>query len=154
MGYSPLVRRLVAPVAFGAALLVATSAAAGLQPIERRGGELEVPRVRAGTITVPPAHRQGRLTVIVTLAQPPLAASSRTFTARSAPRRLDTASRASRSYVAQLRTAQARAEAVLKRAIPTAKVRRNYTVLLNGMAVELPATRLATVVKLPFARKV
>ena len=147
-------RRLVAPLALGAALLVATSAAAGLRPIERRGGEVEVPRVRAGTITIPAAHRRGRLTVIVTLAQPPLAAWSRSFTARSALRRLDTTSRRSRAYVAQLRAAQARAESALKRAIPSARVRRNYTVLLNGMAVELPAKRLASAVRLPFARKV
>ena len=147
-------RRLVAPLALGAALLVATSAAAGLRPIERRGGEVEVPRVRAGTITVPAGHRQGRLTVIVTLAQPPLAAWSRSFTARSASRRLDTTSRSSRAYVAQLRAAQARAETALKRAIPSARVTRNYTVLLNGMAVELPAKRLAAAVRLPFARKV
>ena len=154
VGYSPGVRRLPALLALCAALLTATSAAAGLQPIERRGGELDVPRVRAGTITVPPAHRKGRLTVIVTLAQPPLAAYSRSFTARSATRRLDTTSRSSRAYVAQLRAVQARAEATLKRAIPSARVTRNYTLLLNGMAVELPAKQLATAVRLPFASKV
>ena len=154
MGYSPDVRRLPALFALSAALLTATSAAAALQPIERRGGEFEVPRVRAGTITVPPAHRKGRLTVIVTLAQPPLAAHSRRFTTRDSARRLDTSSRSSRAYVAQLRAAQARAEATLKRAIPSARVTRNYTLLLNGMAVELPAKQLGAAVKLPFARTV
>ncbi len=112
-----------------------------------------MPRVRAGTITVPPVHRRGRLTVILTLAQPPLAAHSRRLTARSATRRLDTSSQSSRAYVAQLRAAQTRAEATLKRAIPTARVLRNYTLLLNGMAVELPARKLAAAVKLSFAHK-
>jgi minor extracellular serine protease Vpr len=154
LGYSPGVRRLVAPLALGAALLVATSAAAALRPIDRRGGEFEVPRVRAGKIVVPPAHRKGRLTVIVTLAQPPLAAWSRSYASTGASRRLDATSRTSRAYVAQLRAAQRRAEATLKREIPSAKVTRNYTLLLNGMAVELPAKRLADAVKLSFARKV
>ena len=45
------------------------------------------------------------------------------FTARSATRRLDTSSRSSRAYVAQLRSAQARAAATLKRAIPSARGR-------------------------------
>ena len=49
------------------------------QPIERRHGEVVIPRVRAGTITVPAAHRRGRITVILTLADPPLAAYSRTL---------------------------------------------------------------------------
>ena len=136
------------------ALLTATPAAAGLQLIERRGGEFDVPRVRAGTITVPPGQRKARLTVIVTLEQPPLAAWSRSFTARSATRRLDTTSRTARAHVAQLRAAQARAETALERAIPSARVTRNYTLLLNGMAVELPAKSLATAMRLPFARKV
>ena len=154
VGYSPGVRRLVGLLAPGVALLVAASAAAAYQPIQRRGGEFDVPRVRAGTITVPDAHTRGRTTVIVTLAQPPLAAWSRSFTARSATRRLDTTSRTSRAYVAQLRAAQRRAEATLKRAIPSARVMRNYTLLLNGMAVELPAKQLGRAVKLGFARTV
>ena len=154
MGYSQTVRRLVGPVALLAALLVATSAAAALQPIQRRGGEIDVPRVRAGKITIPAEHRRGRVTVIVTLDAPPLAAFSRSYTARSATRRLDTTTSTARAYVAQLRAAQARAEATLKREIPSAKVTRNYTLLLNGMAVELPMKQLAKAAKLGFARKV
>ena len=83
----PLVRRLVGLVALGAALLAAASASAAFQPIERRQGELELPRVRAGTITIPDAHRKGRIEVIVTLADPPLAAYSRTLAGRSSTRR-------------------------------------------------------------------
>ena len=62
--YCGCVRRLVGPVALGVALSAAASASAGFQPIERRHGELEVPRVRAGTITVPAALRSGRITEV------------------------------------------------------------------------------------------
>ncbi|MHB1244486.1 MAG: S8 family serine peptidase, partial [Gaiellaceae bacterium] len=146
-------RRLVGSIALGVALAATSSAAAGFQPIERRLGELELPRVRAGTITVPDAHRQGRVTVILTLSQPPLAAYARTLSGTSATRRLNASSRAAKAYVATLRRAQRAAAATLKRAIPEAKVRRNYTILLNGMAVELPATELARAAKLSFARR-
>ena len=77
------VRRLVGSIALGVALLAAATASAGFQPIERRHGEIEIPRVRAGTITVPEAHRRGRITVILTLADPPLAAYSRSLAGRS-----------------------------------------------------------------------
>ena len=146
-------RRLVGSIALGVAFLAAATAYAGFQPIERRHGEIEIPRVRAGTITVPDAHRRGRITVILTLADPPLAAYSRTLAGRSSTRRLNTSSLAAKAYVAKLVRAQRAAAAVLKRAIPEAKVLRNYTILLNGMAVELPATELAKAAKLSFARK-
>jgi minor extracellular serine protease Vpr len=147
------VRRLVGSIALGAALVAAATASAGFQPIERRHGEIELPRVRAGTITVPAAHRRGRITVILTLAEPPLAAYSRSLASSGSARRLNTSSSAAKAYVAKLRRAQRAAAATLKRAIPEARVRRNYTILLNGMAVELPATELARAAKLSFARK-
>ena len=147
-------RRWLALSAFAAALLTGGTAAAALQPIERRAGEIEVPRVRAGTIVVPDEHRRGRTTVIFTLDRPPLAAYSRTLSSATSSRKLDTSSRASRAYVASLLEAQARAEATLKQAVPTAKVRRNYTVLLNGMAVELPVKKLPVAARLPFAHRI
>ncbi|HEX4929908.1 MAG TPA: S8 family serine peptidase, partial [Gaiellaceae bacterium] len=146
-------RRLVASIALGVALLAAATASAGFQPIERRHGEIEIPVVRAGTITVPEAHRRGRITVILTLSDPPLAAYSRSLAGRSSTRRLNTSSHVSKAYVARLGRAQRAAAAVLKRAIPEAEVLRNYTILLNGMAVELPATELARAAKLSFTRK-
>ena len=146
-------RRLVGSIALGVALLAAATASAGFQPIERRHGEIEIPRVRAGTITVPDAHRRGRITVILTLADPPLAAYARTLAGRSSTRRLNTSSLAAKAYVTRLRRAQQAAAVTLKRAIPEAKIRRNYTLLLNGMAVELPATELARATRLSFARK-
>ena len=102
---------------------------------------------------MPTAHRRGRITVILTLADPPLAAYSRTLTGTSSSSRLSTSSLASKAYVAKLLRAQRAAAVTLKRAIPEATVRRNYTILLNGMAVELPATQLARAAKLSFARK-
>jgi subtilisin family serine protease len=135
------------------ALLAAASAAASFQPIERRHGEVEIPRLRAGTITIPDAHRKGRITVILTLADPPLAAYSRTLASVSKTQRLNTSSATARAYVAKLTRAQQAAERVLKRAIPSAAVRRNYAVLLNGIAVELPATQLAAAAKLSFTHK-
>ena len=136
-------RRLVVSLALGMALIATSAAAGAFQPIERRGGELQSPRVRAGKITIPAAHRRGRITVILTLADPPLAAYSRTLAGSSGTRRLNVQSRGARAYVAKLQRAQRAATATLKRAIPSATVERNYTLLLNGMAVELPTTQLA-----------
>jgi minor extracellular serine protease Vpr len=152
-GTLPSVRRLAGSIAVLMALMLAATASAALRPIERRHGEVVIPRVRAGTITVPAAHRRGRITVILTLAQPPLAAYSRTLAGTSSSSRLNTSTLASRAYVAKLRRAQQAAAATLKRAIPEATVLRNYTILLNGMAVELPATELARAAKLSFAHK-
>ena len=146
-------RRLVGSLALGVALIATSAAAAAFQPIERRGGELQIPRVRAGKITVPAAHRTGRITVILTLSDPPLAAYSRTLAGSTATRRLNVQSRGAKAYVAKLQRAQRAATATLKRAIPSATVQRNYTLLLNGMAVELPTTQLAKAAKLSFARK-
>ena len=146
-------RRLVGSFALGVALIATSAAAAAFQPIERRGGEIQIPRVRAGKIIVPDAHRKGRITVILTLSDPPLAAYSRTLAGGTASRKLHVQSRGAKAYVAKLQRAQRAAAATLKRAIPSATVERNYTLLLNGMAVELPATQLAKAAKLSFARK-
>jgi minor extracellular serine protease Vpr len=147
------VRRLAGSIVLAVALVATATASAAFQPIVRRHGEVDIPRVRAGTITVPAAHRRGRMTVILTLAGQPLAAYSRSLTGTSATRRLDTSSVASKAYVAKLLRAQRAAATTLKRAIPAASVRRNYTILLNGIAVELPATELARATKLSFVRK-
>ena len=146
-------RRLVGSLALGAALVATSAASAAFQPIERRHGELEIPRVRAGTITIPDAHRTGRVTVILTLADPPLAAYSRTLAGAGSTSRLNVQSRGAKAYVAQLQRAQRAATATLARAIPSATVKRSYTLLLNGLAVELPSTQLAKAAKLGFARK-
>ena len=64
---------MVAPLLVVAALVVAVPAAADLRPIDRRAGEIELPRVRTGTVAVPKGHARGRITVVVRLGQPPLA---------------------------------------------------------------------------------
>ena len=149
----PIVRRLVALLSLGAALVVATSAAAAFQPVQRHGGEVASPRLRAGTITVPAAHRSGRVTVLVTLARPPLAAYSRSLAGRLGTRRLDLSSASSKAYTAQLVAEQRRAAVALRHAIPSATIERRYTLLLNGLAVELPAKQLPGLARLGFAHK-
>ena len=104
-------RRLVGTFALGVALVATAAASAAFQPIERRHGEVVIPRVRAGTITIPDAHRKGRVTVILTLSQPPLAAYSRTLAGSTARRRLNVQSRGAKAYVAGLVQAQQRAAA-------------------------------------------
>ncbi len=146
-------RRLLALSTTGVALLLASAATAALQPVERRGGEVAQPVVRAGKIVVPATHRRGRLTVILTLGQPPLAAYSRTLASRSQARRIDVHSASSRAYTAGLLRAQARAQVALRRAIPSATVQRHYTLLLNGMAVDIPAKQLARAAGLSFTHK-
>ena len=139
-----------------AALAAAVPAAAELRPVDRRHGEVELPRVRPGTITVPSGHRRGRITVVVGLSQPPLAqwSSGRSLQAAEGTRKLNVASASSRVYVARLARAQAAAVAQLHRAIPAATVGRRFRVVLNGFAVELPARALPTLVRQAFADRV
>ena len=84
-------RRLLPLSAALAALVTATTAAASFRPIRRDFGELTIPRVRAGTIRIPAAHRTGLVSVIVRLASPPLAAwnADRTLSSATRAHRLD-----------------------------------------------------------------
>jgi minor extracellular serine protease Vpr len=134
-----------------AALTAVPAASAELVPVRR---DADHPRVRAGTITIPPAHRRGRVRVIVRLAQPPLAAARATYALAGSQRRLNVASASSRAYLAQLARSQAAAAASLRRAIPEARVSRSFRVLLNGITVDLPAARLPALARLGFATKV
>ncbi len=92
--------------------------------------------------------------VIVTLPDPPLAAFGRTLAGRGAVRRLNASSLSSRVYLARLEAAQRAAVAMLVLAIPEATVSRRYRIVLDGLAVELPAHRLPELVALPFATRV
>ena len=134
-----------------AALASALPAAAELRLVSR---DAEHPRLRAGTIDIPRAHERGRVRVIVRLAQPPLAAAQSTYTSAGARRRLSTASASSRAHLTRLARAQAAATAALEAAIPEAEVSRSFRVLLNGLTVELPATRLPALARLGFVTKV
>jgi subtilisin family serine protease len=138
-----------------AALVVAGSAAAAFQPIKRTYGDLTFPRVRAGTVKIPAGHAEGLERVIVTLSTPPLAAAfQRGLYAHTAATRLNVALPSSRAYLARVQAAQAAAIAQLHAAIPSARVSRRFSIILDGITVTLPAKELAKLVRLGFVAKV
>jgi hypothetical protein len=142
-------------LAVAAALSATIPAGAALVPIDRTSGELNLPRVRAGTLTIPRNQAAGRVRVIVGLPLPALASSQgRGFSAVGGTRRLDVASAASRGYLAQLSVAQRVAAARLVRAIPAARVGRRYQVVLDGFVVTLPVTKLPALARLGFVQKI
>lgn len=124
--------------------MAVTSASAALTPVRRDTREAALPRVRAGTIAIPPAHRLGLTRVIVRLAEPPLAAwrSERLVRGIAAPTRLDVQSVAARTYLAHLARLQAAVVAQVRAAIPQARIQQRYAIVLDGFAVELPAKSL------------
>jgi minor extracellular serine protease Vpr len=140
--------RCTVTVLAAAALLCTASAAASLEPVPRDG-----PRVRAGTIVIPPGHADGRLRVIVRLAQPPLAALRRLEGTDSA-RRLDAGSSSSRAYLARLARVQAAAAAALRRAIPQAVVEERFRIVLDGLTVSLPGRQLPRLARLAFVTRI
>jgi minor extracellular serine protease Vpr len=152
--FAPLRGRVVIGVCL-AALAAAPAGSAALTPVRRSFGELAIPRVRAGTVAVPRAHRTNRIRVIVTLRLPPLAqAYGRGLYAVGARRKLDVRSVSSRRYLARLDAAQARAIARLRRAIPSATVSERYRIVLDGFTVSLPYTKLPQLSRLSFAQRV
>ena len=117
---------------------------------------MTLPRVRAGTVKIPAGHGQGRIRVIVTLPQPPLAehAPGRVLFSAATRSRLDVDSASSRAYLARLAAAQRRAVVQLRRAIPEARVEHRYSVVLDGLSLSLPVTKLPRLVRLGFVHKV
>jgi len=108
-------------------------------------------KVRHGPALSPRARGAGgRMRVIVTLEDPPLAAAAnaRQLSGLGVNRRLDVAGSFSRSYLAGLAAAQARAIAAVRSAIPEARVSRRYRILLNGFAVSVPYARLPELLEL------
>jgi minor extracellular serine protease Vpr len=146
-------RRLLAPLAFVAALVCAASSAAALQPVRHRIGETELPRVRAWD-GPPPRQSTGRVRVIVTLQLPPLATARGTSTLAfgGARTQLDVRTADSRAYVARVAAAQRLAAARIRRAIPEARLGRRFQVVLDGLTVDLPARKLPALVSLGFVR--
>jgi minor extracellular serine protease Vpr len=135
-----------------AALTAIPTAAAALQPVRR---DADHPRVRAGTITIPPEHRRGVVRVVVRLGQPPLAATvGSTYTGVVSQKRLAVTSASSRAYLARLARSQAAATAAIRHAIPEAEVSRSFRILVNGLTVELPATRLPALARLGVVTKI
>jgi minor extracellular serine protease Vpr len=149
-------RRALIPLLAVAALAAAVPASADLRPVRRDFGEHRLPVVRAGEVQIPSARTRGRVRVIVRLAQPPLAAwqAGRRLQGAAVPARLNARSASSRAYLARLAVAQRKAVAELRREIPEARVGRRFRVLLNGLTVDLPASRLPALVRSSFATKV
>ncbi len=101
-----------------------------------------LPRVRPGAIRLQPAGG-ARVRMIAQLALPPLAERyGRGLSAVGGRRKLAVHSRASRAYLAQVATAQARAVAQLRAAIPRARIQERFRILLDAVTVDLPASRL------------
>ncbi|HEV2713317.1 MAG TPA: S8 family serine peptidase, partial [Gaiellaceae bacterium] len=148
-------RRFPVFIALIAALVLTASASAALQPINRDFGERTIPRVRPGTIDVPPTRGRSRVRVIVGLSLPPLALEKGPglFGSLSSSR-LDVNSRSSRAYLARIEAAQVAAVRAIRAAIPSARVTRRFQVVLNGITVELPAERLPRLSALPFVTEV
>jgi minor extracellular serine protease Vpr len=135
--------------AVAAALASATPTGASLSPVEHHG-----PRVRAGHLTIPRHHAQGHVRVIVGLQLAPLAtAQGRGLAASGASRKLDLASTSSRRYLARVVGAQRLAAGRLARVIPEARIGRRFQIVLDGLTVSLPVTKLPVLARLPFVHK-
>jgi hypothetical protein len=142
-------------LAVAAALTATIPVGAALVPIGRTFGDLTVPRVRAGTLTIPRNQSSGRIRVIVGLPLAPLAsAQSRGLSAHGGTRKLDVTSTASRRYLARVVAAQRVAAARLLRAIPEARIGLRYQVVLDGFTVSLPVTKLPVLARLGFVQKI
>jgi subtilisin family serine protease len=126
----------------------------GLRPIVRPQGELTLPRLRAGKLTVPAAHTVGRVRVIVRLSLPPLAREQLSGLSTSSARKLDVGSASSQVYLARLAREQDAAVAQLRRLVPTAKVQERFRILLNGITVDAPAQALPKLLKLSGATQI
>ena len=141
-------RRTIPLLACCAALVAALPAAAQLLPVQRSFDGRSVPRVRAGVLPV--LASSGRIRVIARLSLPPLAqVAGRGLAAAGARHRLSVGSAASRAYLRRLVQAQATAAAQLRRAIPEARVGRRFQIVLDGLTVSLPASKLPALVRLP-----
>jgi minor extracellular serine protease Vpr len=148
-------RRLVPFVALAAALVSTTTASAAFVRVQPRHGELTVPRVRAGHVYVPHGQRSQRVRVIATLRLPPLAAArGNTFSlAAATASRLSMTSASSKAYLARVEQAQQQAVAQLHRTIPAARVQHRYRVVLDGLAVSVPAAQLPALRRLGLVQR-
>jgi subtilisin family serine protease len=110
----------------------------------------------AGTPAGPSGSaRAGLVEVVVTLPQPSLAEAvvrNRGLAARTTiHRRLDVRATASVAYLRTLASAQRTLQATIQARIPAARVHWHYGVVLNGIAVALPAEQLAALRGIPGA---
>jgi subtilisin family serine protease len=96
----------------------------------------------------------GLVTVIVDLRLPPLAAETSRIEAAVHSRRLDARAAPARAYLARLAVAQRAARAELAAAIPSARVTGSYRIVLDALAVDLPADRLDALSRLGFVSRI
>jgi subtilisin family serine protease len=126
-----LSRGLVIAAAFAAALVLTASA----QPL--------IPR---------PVSMPDGVEVVVGLKAPPLAeavAQSRVLADAAKTRRLDLRSPTSVSYLRSLASAQRTLEQRITAAIPSARIRWRYSVVLNALAVVAPRAELTRLSRIP-----
>jgi subtilisin family serine protease len=112
----------------------------------------------AALVFVPVAHA-GTVEVVVTLKEPPLAQAffkQRTlaFSSFLQPQRLSLTAPASRGYLERLDRTQRLVQDRVRVAIPTARMRWHYGVVLNGFAVVVPQSRLGRLAEVPGVAKV
>ncbi|MFO7572576.1 MAG: S8 family serine peptidase [Gaiellaceae bacterium] len=150
-------RRLALLVPLIASVALSGTAAGALGPTPQSVIERAGQKVRHGQ----PAPLQkgapgSRARVIVTLADPPLAAalSARSLGGLGPNRRLNLATPFARSYLTGIEAAQATAIAKVRSAIPEAVVSRRYQLLLNGFAVSVPYAELPALLELGVAKRV
>jgi subtilisin family serine protease len=105
-------------------------------------------RVRTGVIP----RTTTRVRVVVSLSLPPLALrGTRGLAGAVARRKLDVDTGSARAYVRELVDAQERAAAELRAAIPEARVGRRFQVVLDALTVSLPAAKLPSLERQPWA---
>jgi minor extracellular serine protease Vpr len=148
-------RRIVLFAAAVAALSCVSAASPALQPLRRaHRGDVVSPRLK-GPLKVPAAHQRGRARVIVRLALPPLAAAyADSLSLDADARKLDVRTSSSRRYLAKVESAQERAAAQIRDAIPGAVIQRRFQVVLDGLTVDLPVQKLPDLAALSAVTKI
>ena len=106
-----------------------------------------------------PVARAGSVEIVVTLEAPPLAEAfvqQRTlaFSSFAHPRRLLLAAPASQVYLARLARVRAAVRGRIAAAIPTARTRWQYGIVLNGFTVVVPQESVALLARVPGVAKV
>jgi subtilisin family serine protease len=142
-------RRVISLLVCCAALISVAPAAARFVPVRHTG-----PRVTVGTVPKL-AGAAARVRVIVGLALPPLATrGGRGLASFSARKKLDVASSSSQAYLRLLSRQQARVAAQIRAAIPQARIGRRFEIVLDGMTVSLPESKLPMLMHQAFVAKV
>ena len=112
--------------------------------------------MRAGVLKIPAAHQHGLTRVIVRLDAPPLAAwsSDRSLSSSSRSQHLNVLTSSSKAYLAKLARLQDAAVAQVRTAIPQARFQERFSILLDGITVQLPVRSLPKLLSLSAVNKV